>query len=206
MCSYEMGFNHMMQHHWEEAVTVFDSLYREKYWSPIVLRYLVGACLDRMGRRTEAILTFADISNNHTSTDASTRSIEHYVLKKVALFQSSGYQDMDMVLCALEYMYLYNAYEFMDHMQLNRHLQLVDFSLGRILEAEKLEYGIRSRELLPDTPPPQYDDQRGALLLIKSAILNAMGRYQESVIHLNWIIDRKDKVLIDKWIIPFTYW
>ncbi|KAI8886218.1 hypothetical protein K501DRAFT_292927 [Backusella circina FSU 941] len=210
MCSYEIGFNHMMQNNWEEAVTLFDSLYREKYWSPIVLRYLTGACLDMMGKRTEAILAFADIShtipNNHSSTDANTRSIEHYVLRKVALFQSSGYQDMDMILCALEFMYLYNAYEFMDHIQMNLNLQLVDFALGKILEAEKLEYGIRSRELLPDTPPPQYDDQRGALLLIKSSILNAMGRYKESVIHLNWIIDRKDKVLIDKWIVPFAYW
>lgn len=209
MCSYEMSFNHMMQNNWEEAYKIFQFLYNERYWSQAIFRYLCGACLDMMGERTEAILAFAEVplllkKPSHSNT--STCSIEKYVLCKVKLFQSSGYQDMDMTMCGLEYLYLFNAYEFMDTVQLEQNLGLTDYALTRILESEKLEYGIRTRELLPETPPPQYDDQRGALLLIKASILNAMGRCQESVIHLNWIIDRKDKITADKWVVPYAYW
>jgi hypothetical protein len=208
MCKYEMGFNHMMQNNWEEASLIFDQLYKEGYWSQAIFKYLTGACLDMTGQRTEAILAFAEVPHliKRNTNKSSTSAIEHYTLRKVQLFQSSGYQDMDMTVCALEYLYLFNAYEFMDTIQLKQNLGLVDYALLRILEAEKLEYGIRTRELLPETPPPQYDDQRGALLLIKASILNAMRRFQESVIHLNWIIDRKDKILADKWIIPYAYW
>lgn len=209
MCSYEIGFNHMMQNNWEEAAEIFELLYKERYWSQAIFRYLSGACLDMMGQRTEAILAFAEIPHllkQSSNVNASTSSIEQYVLRKVKLFQSSGYQDMDMTMCALEYLYLFNAYEFMDTIQLEQNLGLTDYALTRILESEKLEYGIRTRELLPETPPPQYDDQRAALLLIKSSILNAMGRFQESIIHLNWIIDRKDKVITDKWVVPYAYW
>lgn len=210
ICSYELGFNHMMQNNWEKASIVFSQLYQEKYWSQAVFKYLTGACLDMMGHRTDAILAFAEvphlIGKESNGSNSNTSGIENYVLQKVQLLQSSGYQDMDMTVCALEYLYLYNAYEFMDEVQLEQNLGLVDFALFKILEAERLEYGIRTRELLPETPPPQYDDQRGALLLIKSSILNAMGRFQESVIHLNWIIDRKDKIVADNWIIPYAYW
>jgi hypothetical protein len=198
-----------MQNNWEEASKIFSLLYKEQYWSPAIFRFLSGACLDMMGQRTEAILAFAEVPcliKANKTTNASTKSIEQYVLRKVILFQSSGYQDLDMSMCALEYLYLFNAYEFMDTAQLEQNLNLIDYALSRILEAEKLEYGIRTRELLPDTPPPEYDDQRGVLLLIKSSILNAMGRFQESIIHLNWIIDRKGKITVDKWIVPYAYW
>ncbi|KAG2235250.1 hypothetical protein INT48_004717, partial [Thamnidium elegans] len=210
MCSYEMGFNYMMQNNWKEAISIFELLYKERYWSQAIFRYLSGACLDMMGQRTEAILSFAEVpyllQQSSSNVNASTSSIEQYVLRKVKLFQSSGYQDMDMTMCALEYLYLFNAYEFMDMIQLEQNLALTDYSLTRILESEKLEYGIRTRELLPETPPPQYDNQRATLLLIKSSILFAMGKYQESIIHLNWIIDRKDKITVDKWVIPYAYW
>ena len=209
MCYYEMGFNYMMQNEWEEASKVFNSLFQERYWSQAIFRYLTGACLEMMGQRTEAILAFAEVSHlleKAFNANASTSSIEQYVLRKVKLFQSSGYQDMDMTMCALEYLYLFNAYTFMDNEQLEQNLGLVDNALTRILEAEKLEYSIRTRELLPETPPPEYNNQRSALLLIKSSILNSMGRSQDSVIHLNWIIDRKETVTGDKWIVPYAYW
>ncbi|GAN00872.1 tetratricopeptide repeat protein 39A isoform X2 [Mucor ambiguus] len=210
MCSYEIGFNHMMKNQWAEATAIFQTLFKERYWSQPIFKYLTGACLDMMGQRTEAILAFAEIpqlmKSNSNSKNSSTYCIEQYILRKVKLFQSSGYQDMDMTMCALEYMYLFNAYEFMEMTQLEQNLALTDYALSRILEAEKLEYGIRTTELLPETPPPEYYDQRGALLLIKASILNAMGRYQESVIHLNWIVDHKNKIIADKWVVPFAYW
>ncbi|KAL0094271.1 hypothetical protein F4703DRAFT_1817470 [Phycomyces blakesleeanus] len=206
LCSYEIGFNYMMQHEWEEAANIFDTLYKEKYWSPVILRFLHGACLDMMGLRTEAILAFADVPELEGTKSSSTAHVEKYVLHKVAALQTSGYQDMDMTLCALEFICLMNSFDFMSHEMLDKSIALVDRALGSIAEAEKIEYGIRTRELLPDTPPPQYFDQRGTLLLLKASIYNALGRHQDSIIHLNWIIDHKEQITTDKWVVPFSFW
>ncbi|KAI8336822.1 hypothetical protein BC941DRAFT_354020 [Chlamydoabsidia padenii] len=206
ICSYEIGFNYMMQHEWEEAAKIFEMLYKERYWSPAIFRYLQGACLDMIGQRTEAILAFAEVPDLVGSKSSSTAMMENYVVRKVKTLQASGYQDMDMTVCALEYLCLYNAFDFMDQDQLQKCLDAVDLAQAHIVEAEKIEFGIRAKELLPDTPAPQYYDQRGAVLLIKSSIQNAMGCYRDSIIHLNWIIDHKDNIKIDRWIVPFAYW
>ncbi|OBZ90684.1 Tetratricopeptide repeat protein 39C [Choanephora cucurbitarum] len=208
---FEMGINQMMQNNWKEAVGLFHGLFQEGYGSPAVLCYLTGACLDMLGQRTEAILTFAQIPalvrpSARSYHQKSTSGMESYVMRKVVFFQQSGYQDMDMTMCALECLYLINAYQLMDMVQLEQNLSLTDYSLSKILEAEKLEYSIRAKELLPETPPPQYDNQRSVLLLIKAAILNAMGRAQEAIVHLNWIIDHKATIKIDSWALPFAYW
>ncbi|KAI9301587.1 hypothetical protein BJ944DRAFT_271263 [Cunninghamella echinulata] len=206
VCSYEIGFNHMMQHEWEEASKIFEMLYKEKYWSPAIFRYLQGACLDMLGQRTEAILAYAEVPNLVGSKSSSTAMMENYVVRKVKTLQESGYQDMDMTVCALEYLCLYNAFDFMDPENLQKSLDAVDHAQQCIVEAEKIEFGIRTKELLPQTPVPQYYNQRGAILLIKSSIQNAMGRYRDSIIHLNWIIDHKDNIKVDRWIVPFAYW
>ncbi|KAF7721417.1 hypothetical protein EC973_004703 [Apophysomyces ossiformis] len=206
LCSYEMGLNYMMQHEWEEAAKVFDMLYKERYWSPAIFRYLYGICLDMTGQRTDAILAYADVPQLVGAKNASTAMMEQYMLRKVTLLEASGFQDIDMTLCALEYLCLGNSFEFMDNGLLGQSLELVDRALDCIMEAEKQEYSIRTRELLPDTPPPQYFDQRGALLLIKASLLNAMGRFRDTIIHLNWIIDHKERITVDKWIVPFAFW
>jgi tetratricopeptide (TPR) repeat protein len=206
ICSYEIGFNYMMQQEWEEAAKIFEMLYKERYWSPAIFRYLQGACLDMIGQRTEAILAFAQVPDLVGSKSSSTAMMENYVVRKVKTLQASGYQDMDMTVCALEYLCLYNAFDFMDQDQLQKCLDAVDQAQAHIVEAEKIEFGIRTRELLPDTPVPQYYDQRGAILLIKSSIQNAMGCYRDSIIHLNWIIDHKENIKVDRWIVPFAYW
>ncbi|KAI7905050.1 uncharacterized protein BX663DRAFT_501515 [Cokeromyces recurvatus] len=206
LCSYEIGFNHMMEHRWEEAAQVFDMLYKERYWSPAIFRYLTGACLDMMGYRTEAILAYAEVPQLIGSKTHSTALMEKYVLRKVTAFQEYGYQDMDMTLCALEYLCLFTGFDFMTPEFLEESLLIVDKGLNAIMEAERTEFGIRTRELLPDTPPPRYFDQRGALFLIKASLFNAMGRYKDSIIHLNWIIDHKDQITGDKWIVPFAFW
>ncbi|KAL7326346.1 hypothetical protein PS15p_208701 [Mucor circinelloides] len=205
-CSYEIGYNYMMEHNWEEAAKVFDMLYKERYWSPAIFRYLTGACLDMMGQRTEAILAFAEVPDLVGSKTHSTALTEKYVLRKVTAFQECGYQDMDMALCALEYLCLFTGFDFMNTELLEGSLDTVDHALDAIMEAEKTEFGIRTRELLPETPAPKYFDQRGALLLIKASLFNAMGRFKESIIHLNWIIDHKEQIEVDKWIVPFAYW
>ncbi|KAI8365758.1 hypothetical protein BD560DRAFT_401609 [Blakeslea trispora] len=211
VCQFEIGINQMMQNNWKEAIPHFYALFHEGYGSSAVLCYLTGACLDMAGQRTEAILALAQIPSlvRTSSKDyhqKSTSGMESYVLRKVEFFQQSGYQDMDMTMCALEYLYLMNAYELMEAAQLEQNLSLTDHALSKILEAEKLEYSIRAKELLPETPPPQYDNQRSVLLLIKAAILNAMGRAQEAIVHLNWIIDHRSNIKIDTWVLPFAYW
>ncbi|KAI8062096.1 hypothetical protein BC940DRAFT_309529 [Gongronella butleri] len=204
--SYEIGFNHMMQLEWAEAGKLFDMLYKEKYWSPAIFRYLQGACLDMMGQRTEAILAFAEVPDLVGAKVSSTAMMENYVVRKVKTLQVSGYQDMDMSACALEYLCLYNAFDFMTENQLHQCLTLIERAQSHIVDAEQVEFGIRTRELLPQTPVPEYYNQRAAILLIKSCIQNAMGAYRDSIIHLNWIMDNKEKIKDDKWIIPFTYW
>ncbi|KAI8047397.1 uncharacterized protein B0P05DRAFT_481711 [Gilbertella persicaria] len=206
ICNYEIAFNHMMEHNWEEAANIFDMLYKDRYWSPAIFRYLTGACLDMMGQRTEAILAFAEVPQLVSNKTQSATLVEKYIMRKVTAFQDCGYQDMDMSLCALEYLCLFTGLDFMSQEYLNKSLVIVDHALAQIAEAEKIEFGIRTRELLPGTPAPQYFDQRGALLLIKSSLFNALGRYKESVIHLNWIMDHKDQIQVDKWIVPFAYW
>ncbi|KAI8983038.1 hypothetical protein BDB01DRAFT_792151 [Pilobolus umbonatus] len=205
-CSYEIGFNHMMQHNWEEAYKIFDMLYKERYWSPAIFRYLTGACLDMMGCHTEAILAYAEVPQLVGSKNHSTSLMEKYVNRKVTAFQATGYQDMNMCLCALEYLCLFTGFDFMGADLLEQSIEQVDHALCHIMEAEKTEFGIRTRELLPGTPPPEYYDQRGALLLIKASLYNAIGRHNDAIIHLNWIIDHKDQILIDKWIVPFAFW
>ncbi|CEP18575.1 hypothetical protein [Parasitella parasitica] len=205
-CSYEIGFNYMMEHNWEEAAKVFDMLYKERYWSPAIFRYLTGVCLDMIGQRTEAILAFAQVPELVGSKTHSTALTEKYTLRKVTAFQECGYLDMDMALCALEYLCLSSGFDFMNTELLEASLSHVDRALDAIIEAEKTEFGIRTRELIPETPAPKYFDQRGALLLIKVSLFNALGRFKESIIHLNWIIDHKDEIQVDQWVVPFAYW
>ncbi|CAO3702016.1 unnamed protein product [Rhizopus stolonifer] len=207
VCSYEIAFNHMMDHNWEEASKIFDSLYQDRYLSPAVLRYLTGACLDMMGQRTDAILAFAEVSQlSGSKSHTSTTLMEKYVQRKVNNFQDTGYQDMDMSLCALEYLYVFAGFDFMTEEALLKSLEVIDQALDQIVQAEKTEFGIRTKELLPDTPPPQYFDQRGVLLLMRSSLYNVMGRYKDAIIHLNWIIDQKEHIFLDKWVVPFAFW
>lgn len=206
ICNYEIAFNHMMEHNWEEAAKIYDMLYKDRYWSPAIFRYLVGACLDMTGNRTDAILAYAEVPQLAGAKSHSTALIEKYVQRKVNNFQDTGYQDMDMSLCALEFLYIFTGFDFMSDESMQKSLEATDKALNSIAEAEKTEFGIRVKELLPDTPPPQYFDQRGVLLLLKSALFNAMGLYKDTIIHLNWIIDHKDNIVHDKWVVPFAFW
>ncbi|KAI8977992.1 hypothetical protein BDB01DRAFT_294608 [Pilobolus umbonatus] len=198
-CTYEIGFNHMMSNQWDQACTVFNDLVKYNY-HPVLMKYLMGACLDMMGQRTGAILALAELPTHPSSWS------ESYLIRKTKQFQATGYQDMDMSLCAYEYLYLFDAFSHMDTHHREQYLSIIHHTLARIVEAEKLEYSIRTQELLPDIPPPHYEDQRGALLLMKAGLLNAMHKYEESIIHLNWIIDHRHKMLHEKWVVPYAYW
>jgi hypothetical protein len=166
----------------------------------------VGACREMMGQRTEAILAFAEIPELAKQQQKQTTYIDAYVQKKVEFFQKSGYQDMDFNLPGLELLLVLNAFEYMEPSALEQCLDLVQRTLELIYEREKIEYNIRLRELVPVNTPPDYYDQRAILLLIKSSVLNSLGRYNETIAHLNWILDHKHCIKSENWITPFTYW
>ncbi|KAI8890300.1 hypothetical protein K501DRAFT_237334 [Backusella circina FSU 941] len=204
MSDYEIGFNLALQLDWEGAANYFEQLCRERYWSPAFSKYFVGACREMMGQRTEAILAFAQVphlANEHIYIDA-------FCKKKVEFFQKegSGYQDMDFSLPILEILLVLNAFEYMEKSCLEKCLEIVQNTLEGIYEREKVEYNIRLHQLVPASTPPDYFAQRAVLLLIKSSILNSLTCYGESIAHLNWIIDHKDEIKIETWVIPFTYW
>lgn len=209
MADYEIGFNLALQLDWEGAAAYFEQLSREKYyWSPAFCRYFAGACREMLGQRTESILAFAEVIPELASIKGrKTKTyIDAYVQRKVEFFQRSGYQDMDFSLPGLEILLVWNAFEQMEPEALEKCLETVQRTLELIYEREKMEYNIRLRELVPTTTPPDYYDQRAVLLLIKAAVLNALGRYRESIAHLNWIMDHKDCIKHDTWVVPFAYW
>jgi hypothetical protein len=205
MSDYEIGFNLALQMDWIHAASYFEQLSREKYWSPAFSKYLVGACYEMLGQRTESILAFAQVPQLSQEKDKETY-IDAFVLKKVAFFQKSGYQDMDFSLPGLEIMLVMNAFEHMETENLEKCLDLVQRTLETVYEREKMEYNIRLRELVPSTNPPDYYDQRAVLLLTKASILNSLGQHKETIAHLNWILDNKERVSQENWVLPFTYW
>ncbi|KAI9244765.1 hypothetical protein BY458DRAFT_567371 [Sporodiniella umbellata] len=184
-CKYELAINHMIAQRWEQAYTIFLN-----HPSSLFL-YLSAACLSMMGDYAKAILTYAQVAD-FNGLD------KRYISHKIKLLQQTGYQDIGFSLNALEYLYLNHNITGAES------LQSVDDALYKILDIEKLEHQIRTQELFPETSPPDYDRQRGNLLLLKIAILNNMGQHRECIIHLNWIIDHQKKM--SSWVIAYTYW
>ncbi|KAL0078047.1 hypothetical protein J3Q64DRAFT_1646431 [Phycomyces blakesleeanus] len=206
LSDYEIGVNLMLQLDWESAAECFENLAQEKYWSPSFAKYVVGACRDMLGERTDGILAFAEVPQLAKEYPTKKTYMDAYVHKKVEFFQRSGYQDMDFSLPGLELILVLNGFEHMDKGCLEKALKRVHETLELIYEREKMEYTIRLRELVPTTTPPNYYDQRAVLLLIKSSILNTLGRYTECISHLNWIIDHKESIKHETWVAPFAYW
>ena len=205
MSDYEIGFNLALQLDWQGAAGYFEQLSQEKYWSPAFSKYFVGAAYEMVGLRTEAILCFAEVSQLAQKGERVTY-IDSYVQKKVEFFQKSGYQDMDFSLPGLEIILVMNAFEYMEPEALEKCLELVQHTLEMVYEREKVEYNIRLRELVPATNPPDFFDQRAVLLLTKASILNSLGRYNETIAHLNWVLDHKEHIKEESWVVPFTYW
>ncbi|KAI8993499.1 hypothetical protein BDB01DRAFT_776482 [Pilobolus umbonatus] len=206
MSDYEIGFNLALQLDWEGAAEYFEQLSQEKYWSPAFSKYFVGACQEMLGQRTESILSFAEVPELVKEQQNKKTYIDLYVQKKVDFFQKSGYQDMDFSLPGLELMVVLNAFTHMNQDCLECSLDIVHQTLEKIYEREKIEYNIRLRELVPSTTPPDYYDQRAVLLLIQASILNSLGRHSETIAHLNWILDHKECIQVETWVLPFTYW
>ncbi|CAO3662686.1 unnamed protein product [Umbelopsis ramanniana] len=207
LSQYELCYNYLMSADWTKAATAFSELQKEKYWSEAFCKFAYGACLEILGERTEAILAFAEVPSLVPAKARSKMSgLDAYAIRKVETFQESGYQDMDLTTAALEILCINNLFSMMETNTLYDCLKHVDKALECIVDREKQEYEIRMRELAPGTPPPNYFDQRGTLLLIKASILNALHYYRDSILHLNWIIDHDMAYKHEKWIVPFACW
>ncbi|KAI8583599.1 hypothetical protein K450DRAFT_221917 [Umbelopsis ramanniana AG] len=202
LTTYDIAMNEAMDLDWQSACTRFEYLRDQKYWSSAYFQYFVGACHEIMGNRTESILAFASVP---TFIKGKGSPIDKFVRRRVAFFEESGYADLDFSLPALELLLIWNAFPFMREKVLEQCLEKVDAALELVYERERVEYEIRLTELAPDIGPPEYYDQRAQALLIKAAVLNALGKHSEAVLHLNWIIDHGTRIK-ELWVLPFCYW
>ncbi|KAI9272603.1 hypothetical protein BY458DRAFT_508748 [Sporodiniella umbellata] len=201
--TFEIAFNQAMGLDWSSAAVRILEL-QTKYNSPVLLKYFYGACMEMIGNRTDTILAFAE---SPSLVDKKRNSqVEQFITHRVGFFEISGYQDLDFSLPAFEILYLWNAFPCMSAEALEKSLICVEDTLSLIYDREKMEYDLRKVELVPSVAKPDYHDQRGILLLIKAALLNASSRFEESITHLNWIIDNKERFKHTNWLVPFAYW
>ncbi|KAI8142255.1 hypothetical protein BJV82DRAFT_616116 [Fennellomyces sp. T-0311] len=202
LANYEIAFNAAMDLNWEEAANGLAALI-PSHTKPAFIKYFYGACMEMMGNRSEAILAFAEapklISGNGSQ-------VEQFIVSRVNFFERSGYQDLDLVLPALEILLLWNSLANMSDEALEACLVKIDETLEKIYAREKQEYEIRMLQIAPSVAPPDYYDQRSTLLLIKASILNSLSRGREAIPHLNWILDSRIRIVHTKWLVPFAYW
>ncbi|CAO3690629.1 unnamed protein product [Rhizopus stolonifer] len=200
---FEQALNAAMSLDWTQTADLLLSL-QKHFQSPAYLHYFYGACLEMLGQRTEAILAFAQSPRLIDSRRVS--EAEGFVRHRVEFFEKSGYQDIQFSLPVLEVLLMANVFVSMEQSALEKILVVVEDTLVSLYERERMEYDVRMVQLVPGAPKPDYYDQRGTLLLIKASVLNALGRFEQGVVHLNWIIDNKDAFKRTNWVVPFAYW
>ncbi|KAG1143507.1 hypothetical protein G6F37_006840 [Rhizopus arrhizus] len=198
---FEIGINFALQLNWEASAEHFEVL-RNQGREQGLCQYFIGACQNMLGKRTESILSFAQVHEMMNSKS----SLDVYVIQKVKLFEKRGYQNMEFYSPGLELLLVWNAFEQMNKDSLESCLTTVQNTLELIYEREKMEYNVRLKDIAPNLDPPDYYDQRTLLLLIKAAVFNALKRYKDSIIHINWIIDNIQNIKTEVWVIPFVYW
>ncbi|KAI8083690.1 hypothetical protein BDF21DRAFT_437923 [Thamnidium elegans] len=206
-CKFEMAINHLITGNWSQAASSFDYLCDQEYWSPAFCKYAQGACYEMMGERTAAILIFANVPNLVVKKLGGRLSdIDSFVLRKVTMFQKSGYQNLDFYAPMLEFMCIWNLFPYVGADLLKVALGRVERNLCTIQKVEQLEQEQRMKELAPDTPLPDYFDERASLLVIKSSILNVLGLPDETTLDINWVLDHKECILQDTWTVPYALW
>ncbi|KAI7851628.1 hypothetical protein BDC45DRAFT_445267 [Circinella umbellata] len=206
LATHEMSFNCVIELDWASAALRTMEL-QDKYGSPAFNKYFYGVCMEMLGNRSEAILSFAEATTLFTNTSKKKRTqIEQFIEHRIQFFEKSGYQDMDYVLPGFEVCYLWNMFSCMQPNRLQTCLEHIETTLNGIYKREKEEYQVRTLELMPTLPPPDYYDQRAILLLCKANILSCLGQSSDAIAHLNWIVDHKDRIHYSKWILPYAYW
>ncbi|KAI9314958.1 hypothetical protein BX666DRAFT_1861516 [Dichotomocladium elegans] len=202
LATHEMALNCVVDLDWASAALRTVEL-QGRYGSAAFNKYFYGTCMEMLGNRSEAILAFAETTTLFGSKKSQE---EQFVAHRITFFEKSGYQDMDIFLPGFEILYLWNLFPSMQKAELQECLDHVEATLSIIYKREKKEYQIRTFELMPDIPPPDYYDQRAILLLIKAHILNCLGQSNDAIAHLNWIVDHKDRITYSTWVLPYTYW
>ncbi|KAI8638511.1 hypothetical protein BD408DRAFT_18127 [Parasitella parasitica] len=206
-CRFEMAVNHMLTGNWSHAAATFEYLYKQQYWSAAFCRYAQGACHEMMSERTEAILIFAEVPQLVVKKLGGRLSdIDSYVLRKIIMFQKSGYQNLDFYAPILEFMCIWNLFPYASPELLTQALDRVQLGLTAIQRCENREQEQRMKELAPDAPVPDYFDERASLLVVKASILNVLGRPADTTLDINWILDHKECISQDNWTIPYALW
>ncbi|KAI9281583.1 hypothetical protein BY458DRAFT_552866 [Sporodiniella umbellata] len=206
-CRFEIGINHMITGNWEKAATTFNYLYDQKYGSAAFCRYLEGACYEMMGERAKAVVLFAEVPQLVTKKLGGRLSdVDAYVLRKTALFQKSGYQNIDFFVPALEVLCLKNLLFYQSHELLRASLKRIDHGLTAIQKCMDIELEERMKEILVESDFPDYYNELASLYVVKGTILNILGLPEEASLDLNWILDHEDYILDDTWAIPFGLW
>ncbi|CEP11632.1 hypothetical protein [Parasitella parasitica] len=206
-CRFEMAVNHILTGNWSHAAATFEYLYEQQYWSAAFCRYAQGACYEMMGSRTEAILLFAEVPQLVIKKLGGRLSdIDSYVLRKVTMFQKSGYQNLDFYAPILEFMCIWNLFPYISPELLTQALNRIQRGLAAIQECENREQEQRMMELAPNDPMPDYFDERASLLVAKASILNVLGRSEDTTLDINWILDHKECISQDSWTVPYALW
>ncbi|RCH92168.1 Tetratricopeptide repeat protein 39B [Rhizopus stolonifer] len=202
-CRFEIAMNHMITGNWQQAANAFAYLTQQQYWSAAFCHYAQGACYDMMGDRAQAVLLFAQIPY---LAGKKLSDIDTYVLRKVTMFQQSGYQNLHFFSPLLEFMCIWNLFTYMSPELLILSLNRIQTALASIQKAEQAEQEERMKEIAPDAPVPNYFDERACLLVIKSSMLNALGRAEDITLDINWVIDHKEHISQDTWTVPYALW
>ncbi|CAO3700451.1 unnamed protein product [Rhizopus stolonifer] len=202
---FEIAINHMITGNWGHAATTFEYLFKERYGSLALCRYMQGACYEMIGERARAVILFAQVPNLITKKLGGRLSdVDAYVLNKTILFQRSGYQNLDFFVPAFEIMCLWNLLFYMSPEKLMKGLERIDQGLGAIERCMDIEHKERMQEIATQIPLPDYYHELSSLYVVKGAMLNIMGR-EEATMDLNWVLDHGDFIQ-DKWMIPFALW
>ncbi|CEI88992.1 hypothetical protein RMCBS344292_03367 [Rhizopus microsporus] len=206
-CRLEIAINHMITGNWIHAASAFKYLFEQRYGSPAFYRYMQGACYEMIGERAQAIILFAEVPKLVVKKLGGRLSdIDAYVLRKVNMFQKSGFQNLDFFVPALEYMSIFNLLPYMTHELLEVSLERLNRGLAAIQKCEELEQEERMQEIATEKPLPDYFNELASLFVVKATVLNILGRPEETTLDLNWVIDHQDCILDDTWTVPFALW
>ncbi|ORZ21705.1 hypothetical protein BCR42DRAFT_434594 [Absidia repens] len=208
--AYEVGLNHAMQLDWDTSAAYFEQLCCARDWSPAFCQYFVGACHEMQGQRQEAIDTFDEVPLLSRQQHHRKSLLDNYVQNKVERHQYQNYRDLDSSLPGLELLLLLNAFPSMEDTHLQRCLLIIQ----ETCEPIKLD-GIYGLDDDGDKVDNGYDKKNGntsrmtcycTLLLLKAAVLNALSRHSDCVTDLEWVLEKKQLIESEGWLLPFVYY
>ncbi|KAI8060004.1 hypothetical protein BC940DRAFT_247188 [Gongronella butleri] len=206
--AYEVGLNHALQLDWDTSAAYFEQLGRARDWSPAFCQYFVGACHEMSGQRQEAIEVFDDVPVLVHHQHHRRSCLDNFVLLRVEQHQQADYQDLDHRLPGLELLLVLNAFSFMEETYLDRCVTMIHETSQLINTAVLLlldNTSAHHHELLE--PEAQSVVTRYATLrLLNAAVHNALGKYTQAQLDIQWLTAHQAYLRQEDWLIPFIYW